>query len=105
MSHGTSASEPSGQSDLLYDLDAVEQVSGLLLGQHRRLAALDEEHANRRQMLLDGRPGCSTLSYASIAWLGDLQRFDIGRDMEWLDIGEFADVVLVEPTEDEQTAR
>ena len=31
-----------GRGDLLYDLDAFEQVSGLLLGRRRRLAALDD---------------------------------------------------------------
>ena len=67
------------QGDLLFDLDAGEQLSGLFLAQHRRLAALDdvlrpahrmrrvdgenladdqpvEQHADRGQMLLDGRP-------------------------------------------------
>jgi hypothetical protein len=75
---------PISQGNLPDHLDAFEQVSGLSLGQHRRLAALDdvlgpahrmgwvdgedltddqpvEQHADCRQMLLDRRPGCCPL--------------------------------------------
>ena len=56
-----------------------------------------EQHADRRQVLLDGRPGGRALSHGAIAGVRHLQRFDIGGDMEGLDIDEPADAVLLAP--------
>jgi len=41
-SQGASASEPSGKVVFLYDLDALEQAPRLVLGEDRRLAALND---------------------------------------------------------------
>jgi hypothetical protein len=45
-----------------------------------------KEHASRCQMLLDRRLGGRRL-----------QRLDVGSDMHGLDIGELADLVLLDP--------
>ena len=104
-------------------LDALEQSPGLLLAEDRRLPALDdvlrtahrmrlvdgedladdepvEQHADCREVLLDGRPGGCALFHCRIAGVGHLQRFDIRSDMEGLDIDEPADAVLLEPGEE-----
>ena len=93
-------------------VDALDQAARLLLGQHRRLAAAHdvlrsahrmrridrqhladdepvEQHAHRGEVLLDGRLGG-----------GVLQRLDIGRDMQRLDIDELGDAALFEPGEE-----
>ena len=59
-----------------------------------------EQHADRDQVLLDGRPRRSTLFHCRIAGVRHFQRLDIGRDMERLDIDEPADAVLFEPGEE-----
>jgi hypothetical protein len=59
-----------------------------------------EQHADRGKVLLDGRPGSFALLDRRFAGRRYLQRFDIGRDMERLDIGEIADSVLVKPGEE-----
>ena len=48
-----------------------------------------EQHADRREVLLDRRLGG-----------GRLQRLDIGGDMQRLDIGQLADVVTLDPSEE-----
>ena len=97
------------QADHGRGVDALDQAARLFLGQHRRLAAphdvlgsahrmrrVDrehladdepvEQHAHGGEVLLDGRLGD-----------GFLQRLDIGRDMQRLDIGELGDAVPFEP--------
>jgi hypothetical protein len=59
-----------------------------------------EQHADRSQVLLDGRPGRGALFHCGIAGVGHLQRLDIRSDMERLDIDEPADAVLLEPGEE-----
>ena len=94
------------------DIDAVEELAGLVRGQHRGLAACDdmlgpahrmrridgedladdepvEQHADRREVLLDGRLGGRRL-----------QRLDVGGDMHRLDIDELANAVLLDPSEE-----
>ncbi len=91
------------------DIDAIEQLAGFRRRQHRRLAALDhvlwptyrmrridrddladdepvKHHADRREMLLDGR----LLEILAM-------RLDRGGDVQRLDIGDFADLVMVAP--------
>jgi hypothetical protein len=87
-------------------------MAGLILGEHRRLAAAHdmlgpayrmrridgedladdepiEQHADRREVLFDRGFGGRRL-----------QRLDIGGDMHGLDIGELADAVLLDPGEE-----
>jgi hypothetical protein len=47
-------------------------------------------------VLLDGRPGRCALLHCRIAGVRHLQRFDIGGDVEGLDIDEPADAALLE---------
>ena len=108
----TPISARSRRPDECRDIDAVEQLAGLLGGQHRGLAALDdmlgpahgvrrvdgedladdqpvEQHADRGEVLLDGRLGGR-----------GLQRLDIGGDVDRLDVDELDDAVLLEPGEE-----
>ena len=101
----------------------VSSRAGLLFVEHPRLAALDdvlgpahrmrrvdredladdepvEQHADRSQMLLDGRPCRGALPDGAIAGIRHLQRLQIGGDVKRLDIGELADAVLFEPGEE-----
>jgi hypothetical protein len=50
----------------------------------------------RGKMLLDGRLGCRALFHFPIASDRHLQRLDVGSDMKRLDIGEFANAVLLD---------
>jgi hypothetical protein len=107
----------------LATLTLPKQPPGLVLGEHRRLAAFHdmlrpthrmrrvdredladdepiEQHADRGKVLFDGRPGRRALFHCRIAGVGHLQRFDIRSDMERLDIDEPADAVLIEPGEE-----
>jgi hypothetical protein len=108
----------------LATLTLPKQPPGLVLGEHRRLAALDhvlrpahsmrrvdredladdqpiEQHPHRGQVLLNCRPGRDALFHSRTAGGRDLERFDIRRDMEGLDIDERADAVA----KNEHTAR
>ena len=103
---------PIAQPDDGRRVDAVQQLAGLFAGQHRGLAGLDdvlrsahrmgrigrddlagdqpvEQHAYRGEVLLDRR----LLKILA-------ERLDIGGDMQRLDIGDFADLVLVAPGEE-----
>jgi hypothetical protein len=107
----------------LATLTLPKQPPGLVLGEHRRLAALDdalrsahrmrrvdrehlvddepvEQHVDRGEVVLDGRPSRCTFSQSRIAGGRDLERFDIRRDMEGLDIDERADAVPLDPGEE-----
>ena len=59
-----------------------------------------EQHADRGQMLLNGRPRGRALLDGGIAGVRHPQRLQIGSDVERLDIGEFAEAVLIEPEEE-----
>jgi hypothetical protein len=59
-----------------------------------------EQHADRRQVLLDGWPGRGALLDRSLAGLRHLQCLDIRSDVERLDIREFANAMLLEPGEE-----
>ena len=108
---------PVAQPDHGRRVDAVQQLAGLFAGQHRGLAGLDdvlgaahrmgriggddlagdqpvEQHADGGEVLLDRR----LLEILA-------KRLDIGGDMQRLDIGDFADLVLVAPGEEPQQAR
>jgi len=63
-----------------------------------------EQHADRGQMLLDGRPRGRALPDGAIAGIQYRQRLQIGGDVERLDIGQLANAVLLEPGE-ERTRR
>jgi hypothetical protein len=103
---------PVAQTNNGRDIDAVEQRARLVGLQHRRLARLDhmlrtahrmgriggddltghqpiEQHPNARQMLFDRR----FLEIRS-------KRLDIGRDVQRLDVGQLADLVLLAPGEE-----
>jgi hypothetical protein len=104
------------------DIDDGEQPAGLLLAEHRRFAALDdvlgpahrmrridrenladdepvEQHADRGQMLLDGRSRGRALLDGAITGVRHPQR-QIGGNVERLDIGELVETVLLEPGEE-----
>jgi len=53
-----------------------------------------KQHANGREVLLDGRFGGRRL-----------QSLDVGGDVHGLDIGELADAVLVDPARSNETLR
>ena len=122
-SHGTSVSEPSAKVTFFTTLmlassrRACSSVStGVLprlttcFGPRTACAGLMartwptiepvEQHADRGQVLLDGRPCRCALLHGPIAGVRHLQRLDIGSDMERLDIDEPADAVLLEPGEE-----
>ena len=97
-------------------VQARDRAPGLIFGQHRRLAGPDdmlgpahrlgrvdgedsandepiEQHADRREVLLHGRLRGQRL-----------QLLDVGCNIKGLDVGEFADAVLLE-AKNEHTAR
>ena len=107
---------PIAQADDGRGVDAVQQTASLLGIEHRGFAGLDdvlgaadrmgrvggddlagdqpvEQHADRRQVLLDRR-------------LLEIfpERLDLGRDMQRLDIGELAKLVVVAPGKNPLTA-
>jgi hypothetical protein len=59
-----------------------------------------EQHADRGQVLLDGRLGRCALFHGRTPGVAHLQRLQIRGDMERLDIRELADAVLLEPEEE-----
>jgi hypothetical protein len=59
-----------------------------------------EQHADRGQMLLDGRLRGVALLDGAIARVRHLQRLQIGGDVKRLDIGELPDAMLLEPGEE-----
>ena len=108
---------PIAQADDGRHVDAVQQLARLFAGEHRGLAGFDdvlgaahrmrrigrddlagdqpvEQHANGGEVLLDRR----LLEVLA-------ERLDIGGDMQRLDIGDLADLVLVAPGEEPAAAR
>ena len=103
---------PVAQADQRRRVDAVEKLARLFARQHRGLAGFDdvlrtahrmsrigrddlagdqpvEQHADGGEVLLDRR----LLEILA-------KRLDIGRDMQRLDIGDLADLVMVAPGEE-----
>ena len=97
------------QADERRGIEAFEQPAGLVFGQHRRLAALDDmlgpTHRVRRidgQNLADDQPveqhaDCSEVQLYRRLGRGRLQHLYIGGDVNGLDIGELADLMLLDP--------
>jgi hypothetical protein len=108
----TPISARSAQTDQGRCVDALEQLAGLLGGEHRGFATLDdvlraahrvrrvddehaagdepvEQHADRSKMLFHG-------------WLRHrrLQALDVGSDMQRFDIDELTDLAALEPDEE-----
>jgi hypothetical protein len=92
------------QADQRRGVDAIEQASRFLFGQHRRLAPFDDvlgaPHGMRRidgEHLADDEPveQYEDGGEVQLRRLGGrpLQHLDIGSDMNGLDVGEPADLV------------